>query len=61
MPLGYSGRCSSIKTSGTPIRRPRGQFFKHGYEGLRGTRTEVVYRPSQALDYKLEMGVFIGM
>jgi fumarylacetoacetase len=60
LPIGYAGRSSSIVVSGTPIKRPRGQFFKYGQEGLHGGRKEVVYGPSVWLDYELEMAVVIG-
>lgn len=60
LPIGYAGRSSSIVVSGTPIKRPRGQFFKYGQEGLHGGRKEVIYGPSQWLDYELEMAVVIG-
>jgi fumarylacetoacetase len=60
LPIGYAGRCSSIVISGVPVRRPRGQYFKHGQDGLKGTRTEVVYGPSIWMDYELEMAVVIG-
>jgi len=59
-PLGYAGRCSSIGVSGTPIRRPRGQFFTYGSEGLQGKRKDVTYGPVRWMDYELEMGVIIG-
>jgi len=59
-PLGYAGRCSSINVSGTSIRRPRGQYFEHGNEGLKGGRTTVTYGPSRWMDYELEIGVVVG-
>lgn len=48
LPIGYHGRASSIVVSGTPVRRPAGQT----QEGQFG--------PSRALDYELEVGVFVG-
>lgn len=60
LPIGYAGRSSSIVVSGTPIKRPRGQFFKYGQEGLHGGRKEVVCGPSIWMDYELEMAVVIG-
>jgi fumarylacetoacetase len=53
VPIGYHGRASSIRPSGTPVIRPRGQRKEpdaaapdHGL--------------SQRLDYELELGVWIG-
>ena len=43
-PVGYSGRASSIVVSGTPIIRPKGQL-RDG--------EEVIYGPTQQLDYEL--------
>ena len=51
LPIAYHGRASSIVVSGTPIRRPHGQF-KSG--------DAVVFGPTQSLDYELEVGFFIG-
>jgi fumarylacetoacetase len=48
LPIGYHGRASSVVISGTPVRRPAGQT----HEGHFG--------PSRALDYELEVGVFVG-
>jgi fumarylacetoacetase len=52
MPVGYHGRASSIVVSGTPIRRPNGQFL--------GPDKQPVFGPSQALDFELELGLIIG-
>ncbi|WP_051237668.1 fumarylacetoacetase [Ottowia thiooxydans] len=51
MPMAYNGRASSIRTSGTPLKRPKGIFVKDG---------EYVYEPSLCLDYELEVGFFVG-
>lgn len=48
LPIGYHGRASSIVVSGTPIYRPSGQTGK------------ACFGPTCALDYELEVGVFIG-
>jgi fumarylacetoacetase len=52
IPIGYHGRASSIVSSGTPVRRPRGQ-----------TRPDAaappVFGPSKALDYELEIGALV--
>ncbi|RIV26974.1 fumarylacetoacetase [Fibrisoma montanum] len=51
LPVGYHGRASSIVVSGTPIRRPKGQFLQDG---------KPAFGPSQALDFELELGLVIG-
>ena len=53
-PLGYGGRSSSIVPSGTPIRRPLGQYRSKTDPGV------VEFGPSQELDYELELGCIIG-
>ena len=53
VPIGYHGRASSIGVSGQKFVRPQGQ--------IKGPNDEVpVLRPSQRLDYELELGVFMG-
>lgn len=52
LPVAYHGRASSIVVSGTPIRRPNGQFL--------GSDNQPVFGPSQALDFELEIGLIIG-
>ncbi|GAB4028516.1 fumarylacetoacetase [Spirosoma gilvum] len=52
MPVAYHGRASSIVVSGTPIRRPNGQFL--------GDDKQPVFGPSQKLDFELELGLIIG-
>ncbi len=53
LPIGYHGRSSSIRVSGTPVRRPQGQ---------RKPATEAVpsFGPSRNLDFELELGIWIG-
>lgn len=52
LPIAYHGRASSVVVSGTPVRRPMGQYRdEHG---------AVVFRPTGQLDYELELGVLIG-
>ena len=46
VPIGYHGRASSLVVSGTPVRRPEGQTPQ--------------FRPTQRLDYEIELGLFIG-
>lgn len=53
LPIGYHGRASSIVPSGTPVPRPAGQTRQPGEPTPR-------FGPSQALDYELEVGFFIG-
>ena len=53
LPVAYHGRASSVIPSGTRVVRPHGQ-----------TRPDLdqppIFGPSKALDFELEMGVFIG-
>jgi len=53
VPIGYHGRASSIVRSGTPIRRPRGQIKAPNAEAP-------AFAASQALDYEMEIGCFVG-
>jgi fumarylacetoacetase len=55
-PVGYAGRCSSIVVSGTPITRPLGQFI----EDYTVAEKNIIFGPSRALDYELEVGAVIG-
>ena len=51
LPVAYHGRSSSIVVSGTPIKRPNGQFLQEN---------KPVFGPSKALDFELELGLIIG-
>jgi len=53
VPIGYHGRASSVRVSGEPVVRPKGQ---------RKPPTADVpdYGPARRLDYELELGMFIG-
>jgi fumarylacetoacetase len=53
VPIGYHGRSSSIVASGTPIRRPQGQWKD-------ATAERPMFGPSRLLDYELEVGFFVG-
>lgn len=53
VPIGYHGRSSSIRPSGVPVLRPRGQRKPPEADAP-------VFAPSARLDYELEMGVWIG-
>jgi fumarylacetoacetase len=53
VPVAYHSRTSSIRVSGTPIKRPRGQ--------RKGPNEDVPsYGPSRNLDFELELGFYIG-
>ncbi len=53
VPIGYHGRASSVRVSGTPVIRPRGQT-KAPDAGA------PAHGPSQRLDCELELGVWIA-
>ena len=54
VPVAYHGRASSVRPSGTPVRRPQGQRRP-------GAGADApLYGPSRNLDYELELGVWIG-
>ncbi len=53
IPIGYHGRASSVRVSGTAAVRPRGQQKAPDADAP-------VFGPSQRLDYELELGVWIG-
>ncbi|PWY80423.1 fumarylacetoacetate hydrolase [Aspergillus sclerotioniger CBS 115572] len=56
-PIGYSGRASTIIVSGTPITRPVGHFYDRTSAS---SSKEVIFAPTRALDYELELGVVVG-
>ncbi len=53
VPIGYHGRASSIVMSGTPVKRPVGQ-------SLPAAGAPPHFAPTQALDYEIEAGFFVG-
>jgi fumarylacetoacetase len=53
VPIGYHGRASSVRVSGEPVVRPKGQRKPPEAEAPE-------YGPSRRLDYELELGIFIG-
>lgn len=53
VPIAYHGRASSIRASGIPVVRPRGQRRAADADAP-------IFAPSARLDYELEMGVWIG-
>jgi fumarylacetoacetase len=53
VPVAYHSRASSVRVSGTPVRRPRGQ--------RKGPNEAVpTYVPSRNLDFELELGFYVG-
>ncbi len=53
VPIGYHGRTSSIRVSGTPLRRPHGQ-------ARRADSAVPFVGPCAKLDFELEMGCWVG-
>jgi fumarylacetoacetase len=53
VPIGYHGRASSVKASGTPFKRPCGQLKAPNAD-------EPIFAPTRRLDFELEIGVWIG-
>ena len=52
IPIAYHGRATTVRVSGTPLVRPRGQFA--------GPDGKTAYGPEPAQDFELELGVFVG-
>ncbi len=53
VPIGYHGRASSVRVSGDPVVRPRGQ--------TRAPDADIPsFGPSKRLDFELELGVWVG-
>ncbi|MFJ4348792.1 fumarylacetoacetase [Pseudomonas sp. NPDC089401] len=53
VPIGYHGRASTLRPSGTDVRRPKGQTLPAGH-------SEPTFGPCARLDYELELGIWIG-
>ena len=54
VPVAYHSRASSVRVSGTPVKRPQGQ--------RKGPNEDAPsYGPSRNLDFELELGAFIGI
>ena len=53
VPIGYHGRASSVRVSGTPVVRPSGQRMPPGASAPQ-------FGPTRRLDYELELGLWIG-
>ncbi|KAJ5148565.1 hypothetical protein N7448_000143 [Penicillium atrosanguineum] len=56
-PVGYNGRTSTIVISGTPIIRPNGHFYDRSSSS---EKKPIIYGPSRAMDYELEIGLIVG-
>jgi fumarylacetoacetase len=54
LPVGYHGRSGTVVVSGTPVRRPYGQFRPPGAE-------TPVFGPSARLDFEAELGFVVGV
>ena len=53
VPIAYNGRANSVRPSGVPVTRPRGQIKL-------SPDSAPVYAPSRRLDYEVELGTFVG-
>jgi fumarylacetoacetase len=53
-PIGYHGRSGTVILSGTPVRRPYGQFRPDGAAGPG-------FGPSARLDFEAELGFVVGV
>ncbi|MDR6714462.1 fumarylacetoacetase [Pseudomonas hunanensis] len=53
VPIAYHGRASTLRPSGTDVRRPKGQTLPAG-------QSEPTFGPCARLDYELELGIWIG-
>lgn len=53
VPIAYHGRASTLRPSGTDVRRPKGQTLPAG-------QSEPSFGPCTRLDYELELGIWIG-
>ena len=51
LPVAYHSRASSVRPSGAPLRRPWGQYPKDG---------AVVFAPTGAMDFELELAIWIA-
>lgn len=51
LPVAYHSRASSVRPSGAPLRRPWGQYPKDG---------TVVFAPTEAMDFELELAIWIA-
>ncbi len=51
--MGYNGRLSSIRPSGTDVSRPSGFYLNEG-------NTRPTFQPTKQLDFEIELGAFIS-
>lgn len=51
LPVAYHSRASSVRESGSDVRRPWGQYFRDG---------QIVFAPTGAMDFELELGIWIA-
>ena len=54
LPVAYHGRASSVRVSGSPCRRPRGQILPSG-------AMVPTHEPVRMLDYEMEVGAYVGV
>jgi fumarylacetoacetase len=54
LPIGYHGRAGTVIVSGTPVRRPYGQFRPDGAAGP-------AFGPTARLDFEAELGFVVGV
>ncbi|HEY2505093.1 MAG TPA: fumarylacetoacetase [Streptosporangiaceae bacterium] len=53
LPVGYHGRAGTVVVTGSPVRRPCGQFLPPGWDSPS-------YGPSGRLDFEAELGFVVG-
>ena len=53
IPIAYHARASSVRVSGTPVKRPKGQRKPPD-------QTAPIYGASRNMDFELELGMYIG-
>ena len=54
LPIAYNGRASSVRVSGTPVKRPVGQWARIPPE------EDLSFGPEPRLDFELELGAFVS-
>ncbi|KAL4795141.1 hypothetical protein BDV19DRAFT_399005 [Aspergillus venezuelensis] len=59
IPSAYNGRTSSLRVSGTPVRRPNGVFAVPATPSTHMTPAHA-YQPSKRFDFELEVGIFVS-
>jgi len=62
LPVGYHGRAGTVVVSGTPIRRPCGQFRPPGGSGGSSPLADgPLFGASRRLDFEAELGFVVGV